>query len=49
MEIKSTHRSFGLATRPSARAAWKEVARGPSKGKVKGHMRKVASYHKMLG
>ena len=43
------HRSFGIVTRPSAKATWKEVAaKGPSRAKVRVHRRKVASYHKMF-
>ena len=43
------HRSFGIETRPSAKATWKQVAKGPSLHRVREHLRKVANYHKMFG
>ena len=49
MEIKTIHRSLGLATRPAAKATWKEVAKGPCRRKVRDHRRRVTSYHKMFG
>jgi hypothetical protein len=48
-KAKTMHRSFGIETRPSAKATWKEVAKGPSLGKVRDHLRKVANYHEMFG
>jgi hypothetical protein len=43
------HRSFGIETRPSAKATWKQVAKGPSLQRVREHLRKIANYHKMFG
>jgi hypothetical protein len=43
------HRSFGIEIRPSAGATWKEVAKGPSLGHVREHLRKIANYRKMFG
>ena len=43
------HRSFGFETRPSTKATWKVVAKGPSLAKVRDHLRKVANYYKMFG